>query len=109
MVYHSEQLDLTFYAVSDPTRRAILMQLTQGEASILDLASPYSMSLPAISKHIRVLEGAGLIIRNKRGRVNYCSLNADPLLEAGKWLVFYERFWNTKLDTLGKFLEDNPE
>ena len=109
MVNHSKHLDLTFSAISDPTRRAILLQLAQGEKPILDLASPYSMSLPAISKHIRILENAGLLTRAKRGRVNYCRLNADPLREAGKWLVFYQRFWNTKLDALEKFLEETPE
>jgi DNA-binding transcriptional ArsR family regulator len=109
MVNYSEQLDLTFSAISDPTRRAILSQLAQGETTIMDLASPHSISLPAISKHIRVLEKAGLLTRTKKGRVNYCHLNADPLRSASKWLVFYKRFWNTKLDELGKFLEENPE
>jgi len=109
MVNYSEQLDLTFAAISDPTRRSILSQLAQGEAAIMDLASPYSMSLPAISKHIRVLEKAGLLTRTKKGRVNYCYLNANPLKDAGKWLVFYRRFWDTKLDALEKFLEENPE
>ncbi|MGB7876784.1 MAG: metalloregulator ArsR/SmtB family transcription factor, partial [Anaerolineales bacterium] len=94
---------------SDPTRRDILSRLAQGEASITDLASPYSMSLPAISKHIRVLEGAGLVTRTKRGRVNFCRLNAEPMREASKWLMFYQRFWDTKLDALEDFLEENPE
>ncbi|NJN79718.1 MAG: helix-turn-helix transcriptional regulator [Anaerolineales bacterium] len=109
MVNYSNQLDLTFSAISDPTRRAILSQLAQGDASIMDLASPHAMSLPAITKHIRVLETAGLLTRRKKGRVNYCHLNASPLREAGKWVVFYQRFWNTKLDALEKFLEENPE
>jgi len=109
MVNYSERLDLTFSAISDPTRRAILAQLAEGETSILDLASPYDMSLPAITKHIRVLESAGLMTRKKIGRVNYCRLNANPLQEAGKWLVFYQRFWETKLDALENFLEQNPD
>ena len=109
MVNHSGQLDLTFSAISDPTRRDILSRLAKGETSILELASSYSMSLPATSKLIRVLEVAGLVIRAKRGRVNYCRLNADPLREAGKWLIFYQRFWNTKLDALEIFLEQDPE
>ena len=109
MVNHSAQLDLTFSAISDPTRRAILTQLAQGEASIMDLASPYSMSLPAISKHIRVLERAGLVTRTKKGRVNYCHLNAGPMREASKWILFYQRFWDTKLDALEDFLEESPE
>ena len=109
MVYYSEQLDSTFSAISDPTRRDILSRLAQGEASITELASPYSMTLPAISKHIRVLEGAGLVKRIKRGRVNYCHLNTKPMQEATKWLLFYQRFWDTKLDALEDFLEENPE
>jgi len=109
MVYYSEQLDLTFSAISDPIRRNILTRLTQGEASITELASPHSMSLPAFSKHIRVLEAAGLVKRTKRGRVNYCRLNAVPLREATKWLLFYQRFWDTKLDALEDYLEENPE
>jgi DNA-binding transcriptional ArsR family regulator len=103
------QLDLTFSALSDPTRRAILSKLSKGDASIMELASPFAMSLPAISKHIRVLESAGLVTRTKRGRVNYCHLNAGPMQEATKWLLFYQRFWNTKLDALEEFLEENPE
>ncbi len=109
MVYYSEQLDLTFSAISDPTRRDILSRLSQGEASITELASPYAMTLPAISKHIRVLEAAGLVKRTKRGRVNYCHLNAEPMREATKWLLFYQRFWDTKLDALEEFLKENPE
>lgn len=109
MVYFSDQLDMTFSAISDPTRRDILSRLAQGEASITELASPYAMSLPAISKHVRVLEGAGLVTRTKRGRVNFCRLNAKPMREASKWLLFYQRFWDTKLDALEDFLEENPE
>jgi DNA-binding transcriptional ArsR family regulator len=109
MVYYSRQLDLTFSAISDPTRRDILSQLAQGEASIMELASPFSMTLPAISKHIRVLENAGLVKRTKRGRVNYCHLNAEPMREASKWLLYYQRFWDSKLDALEDFLDENPE
>ncbi len=109
MVNNSKQLDLTFSAISDPTRRVILSQLAQGETTIMDLASPHAMSLPAISKHIRVLEKAGMLTRTKKGRVNYCHLNAEPLRDAGKWLVFYRRFWNTKLDALDKLLEETLE
>jgi DNA-binding transcriptional ArsR family regulator len=109
MVYYSRQLDLTFSAISDPTRRDILSQLAQGEASIMELASPFSMTLPAISKHIRVLENADLVKRTKRGRVNYCHLNAEPMREASKWLLYYQRFWDSKLDALEDFLDENPE
>jgi len=75
----------------------------------MELASPFSMTLPAISKHIRVLENAGLVKRSKRGRVNYCHLNAEPMREASKWLLYYQRFWDSKLDALEDFLDENPE
>ena len=109
MVYYSEQLDQTFSAISDPTRRSILSQLAQGEASIMELAAPHAMSLPAVSKHIRVLERSGLLTRTKKGRETICALNAQPLKDAWKWLRFYRRFWDSKLDALGKFLEENPD
>lgn len=107
MVYYSSALDNTFSALSDPTRRAIISQLANGELPILEIASPFQMSLPAVSKHVRVLESAGLVIRRKRGRINYCRLNAKPLREAAKWLVFYQKFWDAKLDSLANFLEDD--
>jgi len=75
----------------------------------MDLASPFDMSLPAVSKHIRVLEKAGLLTRKKQGRVHYCRLNAKPLHDAAKWLVFYQQFWDAKLDSLTSFLEENSE
>ena len=106
MVYHFSALDNTFSALSDPTRRAIISQLAYGELPILEIAAPFQMSLPAVSKHIRVLEGAGLVIRRKRGRINYCRLNARPLRDAAKWLVFYQQFWGAKLDSLANFLEN---
>ena len=109
MVNYSANLDMTFSALSDPTRRAILSQLAKGEASIMELASPFEMSLPAVSKHVRVLEDAGLLIRRKRGRVHYCRLNARPLRDAAQWLVFYQQFWDTKLDALANFLEESSE
>jgi DNA-binding transcriptional ArsR family regulator len=109
MVYYSIELDQTFYALSDPTRRAIISRLAEGEISILELASPFDMSLPAVSKHIRVLEKAGLLTRKKQGRVQYCRLNANPMREAAKWLVFYQKFWEAKLDSLTNFLEENSK
>ncbi len=109
MVYYSSTLDNTFSALSDPTRRAIISQLANGELPIMKIASSFQMSLPAVSKHIRVLEGAGLLIRRKQGRINYCHLNAKPLQEAAKWLVFYQQFWEAKLDSLTNFLEDNSD
>jgi len=109
MVYYSVELDQTFSALSDPTRRAIVSKLAEGDASILELATPFDMSLPAVSKHIRVLEKAGLLTRTKQGRVQYCKLNAEPLQDAAKWLSFYQKFWDAKLDSLANFLEDDSE
>ncbi len=109
MVNYSIQLDTTFSALSDPTRRAILSKLAKGDMPILELASPFDMSLPAVSKHIRVLEKAGLLIRKKQGRVHYCRLNAKPLRDAAKWLAFYQQFWDAKLDSLANFLEDSSK
>lgn len=109
MVYYSKNLDITFSALSDPTRRAIISKLAEGDMPIMELASPFSMSLPAVSKHIRVLEKAGLLIRRKQGRVHYCRLNAQPLRDAAKWLAFYQQFWDAKLDSLANFLEENSE
>lgn len=102
-------LDNTFSALSDPTRRAIISKLANGELPIMALASPFDMSLPGVSKHIRVLEKAGLLIRRKQGRVYYCRLNAKPLRDAAKWLAFYQQFWDAKLDSLANFLEENSE
>ena len=109
MVNYSLNLDHTFSALSDPTRRAIISKLAEGDMPIMELAAPFDMSLPAVSKHIRVLEKAGLLIRRKQGRVHYCRLNAQPLRDAAKWLTFYQQFWDTKLDALANFLEENSE
>jgi DNA-binding transcriptional ArsR family regulator len=109
MVYHSSELDLTFSALSDPTRRAIISRLAEGEMSIVELASPFDMSLPAVSKHIRVLEKAGLLTREKQGRVQYCRLNAAPMRAATNWLAFYQKFGDSRLESLADFLEENPE
>jgi len=109
MVYYSTSLDHVFSALSDPTRRAIISQLAKGEFSIMELASPFDMSLPAVSKHVRILEDAGLLIRKKRGRVHYCHLNARPLRDAAQWLVFYQQFWDSKLDALANFLQETSE
>ena len=109
MVYYSASLDNIFSALSHPTRRAIISQLAKGEISIMELASPFNMSLPAVSKHVRILENAGLLTRKKRGRVHYCRLNAYPLRDAAQWLVFYQQFWDTKLDALTNFLKETSE
>ena len=108
--YTAVELNTTFGALSDPTRRAIIQQLSTGEATIGKLASPFNISLPAVSKHIRVLENAGLLIRRKVGRVHYCRLGLDPLKDAADWLENYRQFWEGQLDALADFLEtDNEE
>ena len=98
-------LDRTFAALADPTRRAILARLTGGQASVGELAAPFDMSLPAVSKHLKVLEGAGLIERRRDGRTHYCRVNAAPLRDADEWLARYRAFWEGSLDSLAQFLE----
>ena len=96
-------LDATFGALADPIRRAILARLAMGDASVSDLARPFSVSLPAISKHLRVLEDAGLLARRKEGRVHYCRIAVSPLHEAAEWLLFYRRLWEGNFDSLAAF------
>jgi DNA-binding transcriptional ArsR family regulator len=98
-------LDATFAALSDPTRRAILARLATGECSVTKLAAPFRVSLPAISKHLRVLEQGGLIARRKEGRIHYCRLMAEPLREAGGWISQYSTFWEQQLDALAEYLK----
>ena len=114
MVKYSEidsraQLDAVFHALSDSTRRAILARLANGDAVVTELAEPFEMSLPAISKHLNVLEKAGLLQRHKDGRIRRCELNAGPLETASDWISFYKQFWNSQLDSLAKYLEKNKK
>jgi DNA-binding transcriptional ArsR family regulator len=105
MVEHdSLALDTIFHALGDATRRAMLAELAAGERSVGDLAAPFAMSLAAASKHIKVLEGAGLIRRDVRGRTHICSLDPAPLMSADQWLGIYRRFWTDRLDTLEALL-----
>jgi DNA-binding transcriptional ArsR family regulator len=106
MVKYSEALDSTFAALSDATRRGILARLASGEASVTELAAPYDMSLPAVSKHLRVLELAGLVARRKDGRVQRCQLLAEPMRDASAWIEHYRRFWDAQFDSLARFLEE---
>jgi DNA-binding transcriptional ArsR family regulator len=108
MVYiQNEQLDRAFSALSDPTRRAILEQLAQqDDQSVTELAQPFSVSLPAVMKHLDVLARANLIERAKSGRTVRCRLKAAPMESAMQWLALYERFWNDRLDRLAAFLEE---
>ena len=109
MVYYSAaQLDATFGALSDATRRAILARLAGGDSSVSELAEPFRMSLPAVSKHLRVLEQARLLRREKNGRVHRCRLLPAPLKSAQAWIAFYRQFWNQQLDTLENFLVPLP-
>jgi DNA-binding transcriptional ArsR family regulator len=107
--FSSEELDATFSALSDPTRRAILTRLQQGEATVTELAEPFNMSLPAISKHLRVLEKAGLITRHVEGRTHKLILTAQPLRHATEWLAVYRAFWESSLDTLAELVEDDDD
>jgi DNA-binding transcriptional ArsR family regulator len=105
MVEHpTETLDRIFHALSDPTRRAMLQRLSQGERSVGELAAPFEMSFAGASKHIKVLEGAQLIRRRVAGRTHYCRLEAARLAEAQAWLNHYERFWTKSLDALEDLL-----
>ncbi len=107
MVNHSTGLDATFAALSDATRRGILARLASGEASVSELAAPYDMSLPAVSKHLRVLESAGLVTRSKQGRVQRCRLEAATMRGAADWIEHYRRFWEAQFDSLHKFLDES--
>jgi len=99
-----DQLSTTFAALADPTRRAILARLTSGEASVTELAGPFEMSLPAVSKHLKVLERAGLIARGREAQWRPCRLQAGPLKDADEWLERYRRFWEESFDRLDEYL-----
>jgi DNA-binding transcriptional ArsR family regulator len=101
-------MDLVFSALGDATRRALLSRLKCGESTVGVLASPFNMSRPAISKHIRVLENAGLVRCTRAGRVSRCGLNAAALREAAEWVEEYRIFWESKLDALANFVEQDP-
>src|SRR6266516_3767998 len=101
----SRTLDKTFAALADPTRRRILAHLARGDRRVTDLARPHDMSLPAVSKHLRVLEKAGLLRRRRHGRVHEMQLNAKPLKQAAQWVEEYRKFWEGSLDRLAEYLE----
>lgn len=104
-----KRLDTTFQALADPTRRGMLATLALGEKSIGELAEPFAMSFAGASKHVRVLENAGLLARRKVGRTYLCSLKADPLAEAEGWLKQWEKFWTVRLDRLEAIIERDKE
>jgi DNA-binding transcriptional ArsR family regulator len=105
MVEDSKKVDRVFHALSNRTRRGMVRQLSRGECSVGDLAQPAAMSFAAASKHVQVLEKAGLLNRRVAGRQHLCSLRAEPLREANEWLSFYEKFWSDNLDRLAEVLE----
>jgi DNA-binding transcriptional ArsR family regulator len=102
----SDQLSATFAALADPTRRAILSRLTSGEASVTELAEPFDMSLPAVTKHLKVLQRAGLITQSREAQWRPCRLEAKPMREAATWMEPYRRHWERRLDRLDDFLRD---
>jgi DNA-binding transcriptional ArsR family regulator len=103
----TDHLSTTFAALADPTRRAILARLTSGEASVTELAEPFDMSLPAISKHLKVLERAGLIARGREAQWRPCRLEAAPLKAASDWLSPYQSFWQKSFDVLEEYLSES--
>jgi len=98
-------LDRTFAALADPTRRRIIEHLAKGDRCVTDLAKPYRMSLPAVSKHLRVLENAGLVSRERAGRVHQLKLEAKPMKDALQWIEEYRRFWEGNFDRLDEYLK----
>ena len=107
--YREQRLNHIFSALSDPTRRAMLKRLGNQSMSVADLAEPFDMTKSAITKHLKVLEKAGLLNRSIVGRIHYCSLEPKPLLQATKWMKFYESFWNEKFNALEKFLSEDDK
>jgi DNA-binding transcriptional ArsR family regulator len=101
-----DHLSSTFAALADPTRRAILARLASGKASVTELAEPFEMSMPAISKHLKVLERAGLIAREREAQWRPCLLEADRLKEVSDWVEHYRRFWEQRLDRLDEYLRE---
>lgn len=101
----SDQLSTTFAALADPTRRAILARLLSGDRSVTELAEPFDMSLPAVSKHLRVLERAGLITRRKEAQWRPCRIDAGPLKDVANWAEHYRRRWEERLDRLDEYLQ----
>jgi len=101
-----DALSTTFAALADPTRRAILGRLSRGGASVNELAAPFDMTLPAVSKHLKVLERAGLIARGREAQWRPCTLRAAPLKDAAEWVEFYRRFWEEGFDRLDDYLKE---
>ena|SRR5688572_4949273 len=109
MLNQEQRLDMMFQALADPTRRGIVERLARGPASVSDLAKPFAMSLPAIVQHLRVLEGSGLVLTKKTGRVRTCTLDSGALSLAEKWINERRRNWERRLDRLGALLGEDQE
>ena len=109
MVQQSQRLDACFAALSDPTRRAILERLRQSEATMSVLAGPFDVSAPAVTKHVNVLERAGLVVRQRSGREVHVRLVAKPMREASIWMARYREFWTGGMDALEKMLDEGPD
>jgi DNA-binding transcriptional ArsR family regulator len=108
--YQDPALDAVFAALADSTRRGILESLSNGgDVAVSELAAPHDMSLPGFMKHLKVLEDAGLVTRNKEGRVVSCTLEAQPMKQASAWMARYEKFWTEKLDSLARYLYQQEE
>jgi len=105
----SDHLSTTLAALSDPTRRAILARLAAGQATVTELAAPFAMSMPAVSRHLKVLEHAGLITRGREAQWRPCRITAAPLKDVADWLAHYQRFWTESLDRLDEYLRDVQE
>ena len=108
MVSVADRLDRTFGALADPTRRAILARLAKGEASVTELAEPFEMSLPAVSKHLKVLERAGLVSRGRERQWRPARLRPTPIKEVAEWTDRYRRFWDERYDRLDEYLDELP-
>ena len=106
---HTDTLSVTFAALSDPTRRAILTRLTRGEATVAELAAPFQISAPAVTKHLKVLQRAGLITQGRQAQWRPCQLDAEPLQEAAAWIEPYRRFWDESFDRLDDYLNELQE
>jgi DNA-binding transcriptional ArsR family regulator len=106
MVMQSDHLSVTFAALADPTRRAILARLAEGETTVTKLAKPFRMSLPAVSRHLKVLERAGLITQTREAQWRPCKLEVKPLREAADWVEQYRRFWDQRLDRLENYIRE---
>lgn len=109
MTLADDRLDMIFHALANRTRRALVARLAKGAAKVTDLAEPFGMSLAAISKHLIVLEQAGIIDRQVSGRVHICALNAGPLATADEWLTAYNAFWTDQLDSFARYVEGESE